>query len=109
MNDRVAEVRLQVLSSAEAHQRLGRLGPVEAASSRSVSSIVAANVFTLFNAILGAFFLLLVGLGLFADAIFGLVAIVNTTIGIRSELRAKETLDELALLVAPRAKVIRDG
>ena len=49
------------------------------------------------------------GLGLFADAIFGLVAIVNTVIGIRSELRAKETLDRLALLVAPRAKVIRDG
>ena len=109
MNAQVADVRLEGLSSAEAHRRLADLGPVEPDSSRSVASIVAANVFTLFNAILGAFFLLLVGLGLFADAIFGLVAIVNTAIGIRSELRAKETLDELALLVAPRAKVIRDG
>src|SRR3954454_13134076 len=109
MNDAVAEMRIEGLSSAEAHKRLARLGPVEPTSSRSISSIVAANVFTLFNTILGAFFVLLVGLGLFADAIFGLVAAVNTAIGIRQELRAKETLDELALLVAPRAKAIRDG
>jgi magnesium-transporting ATPase (P-type) len=109
MNDAVAEMRIEGLSSAEAQKRLSRLGPVEPDSSRSVSSIVAANVFTLFNAILGAFFVLLVGLGLFADAIFGLVAAVNTAIGIRQELRAKETLDELALLVAPKAKAVRDG
>jgi cation-transporting P-type ATPase E len=101
--------RIEGLTSAEAAGRLARLGPVEPTSSRSVSSIVAANVFTLFNAILGAFFVLLVGLGLFADAIFGLIAVINTAIGIRQELRAKETLDELALLVAPRAKAIRDG
>ena len=51
----------------------------------------------------------MLSLGLFADAIFGLIAIVNSAIGIRQELKAKETLDQLALLVAPRAKVIRDG
>src|SRR5919197_1028612 len=97
------------LSSAEAAQRLARLGLPEQVSSRSVASIVAANVFTLFNAIIAVFFLLMLGLGLFADAIFGVIAIVNSAIGIRQELRAKETLDQLALLVAPRAKVIRDG
>ncbi len=97
------------LSSAEAASRLARLGPVEPTSSRSMASIVAANVFTLFNAILGAFFVVLVGLGLFADALFGVVAIVNSAIGIRQEVKAKETLDELALLVAPRARVMRDG
>jgi cation-transporting P-type ATPase E len=105
MND----ARLQGLSSAEAERRLARLGPVEPTSSRSVHSIVVANVFTLFNAILGGFFVLLIAVGKFADATFGLIAVVNTAIGIRQELRAKETLDELALLVAPRARVIRDG
>ncbi len=97
------------LSSAEAQRRLERLGPVEPKTSRSTASIVAANVFTLFNAILGAFFLLLMGLGLFADALFGLIAVVNSYIGIRQELKAKETLDQLALMVAPRARVVRDG
>ena len=97
------------LSSAEAARRLEKLGPVEPASSRSMASIIAANVFTLFNAILGVFFVLLISLGLFADSLFGLVAVINSVIGIRSEKRAKETLDQLALLVAPRAKAVRDG
>ena len=99
----------QGLSHAEAERRLTRLGEPQPPSSRSVASIVAGNVFTLFNAIIGVFFVLILSLGLFADALFGLIAIVNSSIGIRQELRAKRTLDELALLVAPRAKVLRDG
>jgi len=97
------------LSSAEAAKRLRRLGPPPETSSRSVSSIVAGNVFTLFNAIIGVFFVLILSLGLFADAVFGLIAIVNSYIGIRQELKAKRTLDRLAVLVAPHAKVVRDG
>ncbi len=97
------------LSSAEAARRLHDLGPPEPPTSRSVASIVAGNVFTLFNAILAVFFVLLLSLGLFADALFGLIAVVNSAIGIRQELKAKETLDQLALLVAPRAKAVRDG
>jgi cation-transporting ATPase E len=96
------------LSSQEAEKRLRQLGPPEDASSRSVASIVAGNVLTLFNAIIGVFFVLVMALGLFADALFGFIAIINSYIGIRQELKAKETLESLALLVAPRAKAIRD-
>ncbi len=99
----------QGLSSAEAAKRLRKLGSPPDTSSRSVSSIVAGNVFTLFNAIIGVFFVLILSLGLLADAVFGLIAIVNSYIGIRQELKAKRTLDELAVLVAPHAKVLRDG
>ena len=99
----------QGLSSNEAYRRLERLGPPEEAQGRSVRSIVFGNVFTLFNAIIGVFFILIMSLGLFADAVFGFIAALNSYIGIRQELKAKETLDRLALLVAPRAKVIRDG
>jgi cation-transporting ATPase E len=99
----------QGLSSAEAAKRLRKLGPPEETSSRSTSSIVAGNVFTLFNAIIGVFFVLDLGLGLYADSLFGLIAVINSYIGIRQELKAKATLDELAVLVAPRAKVLRDG
>src|ERR1700709_1816873 len=99
----------QGLSSEEAAKRLRKLGPPEETSSRSTSSIVAGNVFTLFNAIIGVFFVLDLGLGLYADSLFGLIAVVNSYIGIRQELKAKATLDELAVLVAPRAKVVRDG
>ena len=99
----------QGLSSAEAAKRLRKLGPPPDTSSRSISSIVAGNVFTLFNAIIGVFFVLILSLGLIADAVFGLIAIVNSYIGIRQELKAKRTLDELAVLVAPHAKALRDG
>jgi cation-transporting P-type ATPase E len=97
------------LSSSEAAKRLARLGEPEPPTSRSTASIVAGNVFTLFNAIIAGFFILILSLGLFADAFFGFVAIVNSAIGIRQELKAKRTLDQLALLVAPRGKAIRDG
>jgi P-type E1-E2 ATPase len=99
----------QGLSSKEAAARLRKLGPPPETSSRSVSSIVAGNVFTLFNAIIGAFFVLDLGLGLYADSLFGLIAVINSYIGIRQELKAKATLDELAVLVAPHARVVRDG
>jgi cation-transporting P-type ATPase E len=99
----------QGLSAKEAQARLRKLGPPPQNSSRSLASIVAANVFTLFNAIIAGFFVLNIGLGLYADAIFGLIAVVNSSIGIYQEKKAKETLDEIAVLVAPKARVIRDG
>ncbi|HEX6204205.1 MAG TPA: cation-translocating P-type ATPase [Solirubrobacterales bacterium] len=99
----------QGLSAKEAAARLRKLGPPPETSSRSLASIVAANVFTLFNAIIAGFFVLNIGLGLYADAIFGLIAVVNSSIGIYQEKKAKETLDEIAVLVAPHAKVVRDG
>jgi cation-transporting ATPase E len=97
------------LSSKEAHDRLRKLGEPQETSSRSTSSIIAGNVFTLFNAIIGVFFVFDLALGLYADSLFGLVAIINSYIGIRQELKAKKTLDEVAVLVAPRARVLRDG
>jgi cation-transporting ATPase E len=97
------------LSSKEAAARLRKLGPPPETSSRSTSSIIAGNVFTLFNAIIAVFFVFDLALGLYADSLFGLVAVINSYIGIRQELNAKKTLDEVAVLVAPRARVIRDG
>jgi cation-transporting ATPase E len=99
----------QGLTSKEAAARLRKLGPPAQDSSRSLASIVAANVFTLFNAIIAGFFVLDIGLGLYADSIFGLIAVVNSSIGIYQEKKAKETLDEIAVLVAPHARVVRDG
>ena len=43
------------------------------------------------------------------DALFGIVLVTNALIGIGQELQAKRTLDRLAVLSAPRVRVIRDG
>ncbi|MET0782203.1 MAG: HAD family hydrolase, partial [Microbacterium sp.] len=87
----------------------GRTNAFAPDSSRSVWNIVSANVFTLFNAIVGACFLVLLLLGRWQDALFGLAAFANAIIGCVQEFRAKAKLDRLALLNAPRARVRRDG
>ncbi len=98
------------LTEAEAQRRLAARGPVlPAASSRSTASIVRANVFTVFNAILIAMGVLTLAFGAWQDALFLAIVIANTGIGIAQELRAKRKLDELAALVAPHATVVRDG
>ncbi|MEO9174893.1 MAG: HAD-IC family P-type ATPase [Gaiellales bacterium] len=98
------------LSHAEAARRLEARGPVHAlSSSRSTRAIVRDNTLTLFNLILLGFAAALVAVGDFADLLFVGIVVVNASVGILQELRAKRQLDRLALLVAPRARVIRDG
>lgn len=76
--------------------------------SRSLASIVRGNVVTRFNALLGTLFVIMLVVGPLQDALFGIVLVLNTVIGIIQEWRAKLTLDRLTLLVAPRAVVCRD-
>ena len=97
------------LSSAEAARRLHDLGPPEPPSSRSVAASSPATSSPSSTRSSAPSSSCILSLGLFADALFGLIAVVNSAIGIRQELKAKETLDQLALLVAPRAKAVRDG
>ena len=87
----------------------GQLNTAPGRSSRTIWEIVKANVFTRFNAILGALFVLVLIAGSLADGLFGLVLIVNSAIGIVQEYLAKRKLDRLALLNAPTALVVRDG
>ena len=87
----------------------GRGNAVKTSSSRSIVDIIRANVFTLFNGIiLGAMVLVLLT-GSWKDAVFGVVIIVNTGIGIVTELKSKRTLDKLSILVASDYLVHRDG
>ncbi len=98
------------LTSAEAARRLAQMGPRKGPrTSRSYAEIVWSNTFTLFNLILIALLVPMAVLGLWADMLFGGILIANTLIGIVQETRAKRTLDRLALLVAPKARVVRDG
>ncbi len=99
------------LTSAEVAERRtdGRVNDVPTHTSRSVKQIVRDNIFTRFNAILGAMLAIILVVGPVQDALFGFVLVANAGIGIFEELRAKRTLDRLTLLTAPRADVVRDG
>jgi cation-transporting ATPase E len=76
---------------------------------RSVMSIVRANVLTLFNAVVGSCFVLLLTLGAWRDALFGFFVIANTLIGFVQEFHAKRSLARLAVLHAPQVRVRRNG
>jgi cation-transporting P-type ATPase E len=78
-------------------------------TSRSVAEILRANILTRFNLILGVLLAVILAVGEPQDALFGIVLVTNALIGIGQELRAKRTLDRLAVLSAPRVRVIRDG
>ena len=78
-------------------------------SSRSIVAILRANVFTIFNAILASAVVVVLAVGSWQDAVFGFVLVLNTLTGTIAELRAKRALDNLAVLAAPTAHVIRDG
>ena len=78
-------------------------------TSRSLMDIVRANVFTLFNAIIFTAMVVVLATGSWKDAVFGVVILVNTGIGIVTELKAKRTLDRLSILIAARAMVRRGG
>jgi cation-transporting ATPase E len=99
------------LSRAEVAEReaAGQVNAVPTTPSRTVAQIIRANVFTLFNLVLGALLVLVLIVAPIQDALFGLVLFANSAIGIFQEVRAKRTLDRLALLSAPRAQAVRDG
>jgi cation-transporting ATPase E len=99
------------LSSAEVADReaRGQVNLVPRTHTRTVAQIVRTNVFTRFNALLGAMLAIILVVGPLQDALFGLVLIVNAGVGIVQELRAKRTLDRLSVLTAPKARVLRDG
>src|SRR6201987_2486170 len=78
-------------------------------TSRWVAEILRANIFTRFNLILGVLLAVILVVGEPQDALFGIVLVTNALIGIGQELRAKRTLDRLAVLSAPRVRVTRDG
>ena len=98
------------LTRQEAARRLAERGEqAPPSSSRSYASILRANLLTVFNLILLVFGVLTLAFGAPADALFLVILVANSAIGIAQEIRAKHALDRLAALVAPTAKVVRDG
>lgn len=99
------------LSRGDVAERItaGHVNRVANTSSRSLWEILRTNVLTLFNAIVVSSFLVLLLLGQWKDALFGFAAISNSVIGVVQEYRAKRLLDRLAIVEAPRARVLREG
>ena len=99
------------LSSSEVAERVarGEVNNVPDAPSRTFSEIIRANLFTKFNALIGALFAIVMICGAYRDGLFGGVIVANTLIGIIQEVRAKRTLDTLTVVNAPKVTAIRNS
>ena len=78
-------------------------------NSNSVKQIVRRNVLTFFNLL---FFILagcIIAVGSYSNLLFMPVVIINMVIGIVQELRAKKVIDQLTVMSAPQATVVRNG
>lgn len=104
------------LSSAEVEARVaeGKVNGEQTVRTKSVAQILRSNILTFFNFVFVALAVLLSGFvddGMDGIGNFGFLILIvfNTLVGIVQELRAKRTMDKLALLSAPKAFVLRDG
>jgi cation-transporting ATPase E len=99
------------LTDAEVAQRVaeGKTNDVPTRAARTVSDIVRANVFTRINAILGVLLVIVLSTGSVINGLFGLLIIANSAIGIIQELRAKQTLDKLAIVGQAKPLVRRQS
>ena len=76
---------------------------------KSVARILSENLLTLFNFLNLGLAIAVFGVGSFRNALFMGVVFTNAVIGTFQAVRAKKTVEKLKLVVAPSARVIRDG
>ncbi|HEX8730780.1 MAG TPA: HAD-IC family P-type ATPase [Ktedonobacterales bacterium] len=103
---------LRGLTTAEAQARRarGEGNTASAPTSRSYRQIIVENVFTFINLALFGLGISLALLGRFLDALISTGVIsLNIVVSLVQEIRAKRTLDRIALLARPTATVLRDG
>jgi cation-transporting ATPase E len=103
---------IQGLSEREAQARraAGRGNTAPPPTSRTYGQIIRENVFTFINNVLFLLGLALVLVGRPLDALVSVGVIgINIAVSVAQEVRAKRTLDRIALLTRPTARVFRDG
>lgn len=99
------------LSQEQVQERIdgGWTNETVTAESKTVGQIVKGNLLTYFNLIFAILAILVIAAGSFRSLTFLPVVIANLFIGILQEIRAKKTLDQLTMLNAPKAEVVRNG
>jgi cation-transporting P-type ATPase E len=99
------------LTDAEVAQRVadGKSNAAPARATRSIAAIVRANVFTRINAILGVLLMIVLATGSVINGLFGLLIVANSVIGMVQEIRAKQTLDKLAIVGQAKPLVRRQS
>jgi len=100
------------LSDEEAGRRraAGQGNDVQIRTGRTYGRIVRDNVFNFINNLFYVLGVLLIALGKPLDAfVVVFVILANTVISLIQEVRAKRVMDRIAILMRPKASVVREG
>ena len=99
------------LTNEQVQQRIeeGKVNANENPNTRSYKQIVRENVLTFFNFLNLALMVMVLLVGSYKNSMFMGIIVINTVIGIIQEVRAKKTLDKLAILTESKAVVLREG
>ena len=99
------------LTDEQVNERIeqGRVNADENPNTRTYKQIVRENTLTFFNFLNLVLLILVLMVGSYKNAFFVGTIIINTLIGIAQEIRAKKTIDKLAILTAKKSIVIREG
>jgi cation-transporting ATPase E len=81
----------------------------ESPNTRSYKQIIKENTLTFFNFLNLVLLILVLLVGSYKNTMFFGVILINTAIGIIQEIRAKKTIDKLAILTQSKAVVLREG
>ena len=102
--------KMKGLTNAEVQERVqeGQVNTNEQPITRSYKQIILGNTLTFFNFLNITLFVLILLVGSYKNSMFMGVIICNTVIGIVQEIRAKKTIDELAIMTQAKTIVIRD-
>lgn len=99
------------LTDEQVNERIeqGKVNADENPNTRTYKQIVRENTLTFFNFLNLVLLILVLMVGSYKNAFFIGIIIINTLIGIAQEIRAKKTIDKLAILTAKKSIVIREG
>ena len=99
------------LTGREVQERIdaGQINYNDNPNTRTYKQIVFANIFTFFNLINVILFVLILSVRSYKNSLFIVNIIINSGIGIFQEIRAKRTIDKLAILTQAKTVVLRDG
>lgn len=105
------EVTMTGLTNEQVQQRIeeGKINANENPNTRSYKQIIRENVLTFFNFLNLALMIMVLLVGSYKNSMFMGIIVINTVIGIIQEVRAKKTLDKLAILTESKAVVLREG
>ena len=99
------------LTNEQVQERIAqrKVNTNENPNTRTYKQIIRENTLTFFNFLNLALMVMVLLVGSYKNSMFVGIILINTVIGIIQEIRAKKTLDRLAILTESKAVVLREG